>query len=72
MSYAQTLLLVSKVTSFVVLHISLGPEALSTALGAWKRTLVSVDPLVDFEILLLTESLVAAGERALEGLGALV
>lgn len=38
---------VSKVTTFVVPHVSLGPETLSAALWALERPLIDVDPHVN-------------------------
>ena len=65
-------LLVSKVPALMVPHVALGPEALAAALRAVEGPLVGVDPLVDAEILLLTEGFAAAGEVALVGLSAVM
>ena len=40
-------LLVSKVATFVVPHVPLGPEALSAALWALERPLIDMDPHVN-------------------------
>ena len=53
-------LLVSKVTSLVIKHVSLGPKALTAALWAWEWSLVDMDPLVDAKILLFTEGFLTA------------
>ena len=46
-------LLVAKVASLMVLHVTLGSETLSTTLRARERSLVSVDAHVDPQVLLL-------------------
>ena len=58
--------------TLVITHVSLRPEALPAALGAGERPLVLVNPDMDVQVLLLTESFIAAGKGALEGLGAVV
>jgi hypothetical protein len=54
--------------TFVVEHVSLGPETLAAALGADKGPGILVDSAMDFQILLLTERLATGGELALERL----
>ena len=61
-------LLVSKVASFVVTHVSLCPEALTAALWTRIGPLILVNPDMDLEVLLLTEGLVAVWIWTLEGL----
>lgn len=56
----------------MVLHVSLGSEALAASLRADEGPLVGVDQHVDAQILLLAESPSAGGFRALEGLGPIV
>ena len=56
----------------MVLHVALRSEALTAALRAGKGTLVAVDALVDFQVLLLRKGFGAAGERTAERLGSLV
>ena len=58
--------------SLVILHVSLGPEALPAPLRADERPLVTVDEHVDAQVLLLRESLSASGFGALEWLGPIV
>ena len=58
--------------SFVVPHISLGPEALPAALRALEGALIVMDPHMDAQILFLTEGFTASWERTLEGLGLVV
>lgn len=59
-------------SSFVVLHVTFGPEALPTSLGTQERPLVGVDHHVDAQVLLLGEGLATAGFGALKGLCAIV
>jgi len=65
-------LLVSKVPALMVTHVALGPEALAAALRAVEGPLVGVDPLMDAEILLLTEGFATGGEVALVRLSAVM
>ena len=58
--------------SFVVPHVSLGPEALPAALRALEGALIVMDPHMDAQILFLTEGFTASWERTLEGLGLVV
>ena len=61
-------LLLSKVATLVVPHVSLGAEALSTVLWARKRPFIFVNSNVNLQVLLLTEGLVAPWKWALERL----
>lgn len=56
----------------MVSHVAFGSETLTTALWALKGPLVSMNPHVDSEILLLTEGFAAAWMCTLIGLGPVV
>ena len=56
----------------MVLHVSFRTEALAAPLRALEGPLVGVDEHVDPKVLLLAESLLAGGLRALKGLGAVM
>ena len=58
--------------SLVILHVSLGPEALSASLGAYEWPLVTVDEHVDAQVLLLRECLSTSGLGTLKRLSAIV
>ena len=58
--------------TLVIQHVSLGAEAFAAVLRAGKRPLIVVDPIVDFQVLLLAERLVAVEKFALKGLSAVV
>ena len=58
--------------ALVVEHVALGAETFTAVLWADKRPLVLVDPIVDFQILLLAKRLAAVRELALVGLRAVV
>ena len=61
-------LLVTKVAPLVVFHVSFCPKGFAAALWAGEWPLISMNALVDLEVLLLTEGLVAARKWTLKGL----
>ena len=61
-------LLFAEMTSLVVKHVSFGAKTLATALWTGKGPLISVDPLMNLQILFLAEAFVAAWKFALKGL----
>lgn len=63
-------LLIAEVPSFVVLHITLCPKALSTVLGTCKGTRIGVNSHVNFQVLLLTERRKTVRKLAFEGVRA--
>ena len=65
-------LLISKVASFMISHVAFGPEALSTPLWALEGPLISMNPHMDSEILLLTECFTATRVFTLVGLSPIV
>lgn len=58
--------------SLVILHVSLGPEALTAPLGANERPFVSVDEHVDAQVLLFRECLSAGRFWTFKWLGPIV
>ena len=60
-------LLIAEVPSFVVLHITLCPKALSTVLGTCKGARIGVNSHVNFQVLLLTERRKTVRKLAFEG-----
>ena len=65
-------LLVSKVATFVVSHVTFGPETLSTTLWAFEGSLIGMDSHVNAKILLLTEGFPTSREGALVRLSPIV
>ena len=56
----------------MISHVAFGPEALSTPLWALEGPLISMNPHVDSEILLLTECFTATRVFTLVGLSPIV
>ena len=59
-------------SSLVILHVALRVEALATLERARERSLIRVDPHVNFQVLTLTEGAMALGKSAPEGMRAIV
>ena len=61
-------LLIFKVATLMVPHVSLSSEALSAILRTWKGPRIIMDSEVNLEVLFFTEGLTAPRKRTLEGL----
>ena len=59
-------------TAGVVLHVSLGSEAMAAVIRTLKREYTFVDPHMNLYVLLFTEGFGASCESALEWLSAVV